>query len=253
MTVVARLPRKRVLVATLGQSLTVGHVQDQTGTIDWPYSAKYAACSDPVLPNGGDEGSAWPSFCDYMAAIDIAVSIKNTARGGTGLIEDWLGDTSGLGTGTPYASGDPGFDPNGYIQDVLDEMNTNAVYDERWAFIAFAKKDGDNNVTRENWSLALQNITDVLLDNDINVAIGLSGAGASIESWLITAGYPGRLDALHYYLNDARVIAGGNLAEAMGASYTDYLQNDDVHLIPAGSELMSETWFNAVNDTAFTA
>jgi len=52
------------------------------------------------------------------------VKWKNLAVGGTGIISNWTGYTGAVVTGTPYAYGDVGFDPNNYVSGMVTAIQT---------------------------------------------------------------------------------------------------------------------------------
>lgn len=248
---VARLPRKRIVMATMGQSNEVGHCQTYDGVTNVTFASQIGGCGDPVLPNGGSEGSMWPMFVDHFARDNVAVTVHNTAVGATGIVKEWCGDSVGDGSGVPFDSADGGFDPNSYFADALAEIDS-GTFDEAWVTIAFGQADAGDSVSAANFQLALENATNYFLDNGAKVALGLSVVNSTV-TWYEDNGLVGLTAALTTFADNPNVIAGGNLYTAFGKlEATSYLQSDGNHMIPRGYENAAKVWYDALNGTAFT-
>lgn len=176
---------------------------------------------DPILPNGqtgtlpatGNQDSWWPKcFQAVYDATGIMTDLGNTAVGGTSVVKHWCGDPSGLGTGTPYAMADGGFDPNGYFADALAEAQK-GTFDARYVIMSLGQTDSSLNVTLVNYQLGLQNAIDYFEANGVTVILGFTCFQTGDATWYSTVGTVAIANLL---AANPSVLAGANLYDLWG-------------------------------------
>lgn len=152
-----------------------------------------------------------------------------------------------------YGPGDPLFDPNGYVAVALSGFDK-LPPGERWTFISIGQGDAGSfwTVSREQYKLALINVTQAALARGSKVAIGFSvyrdnpASEANYQSRLL----PGRLDALQHFKGDPRVIPGANLREALGKLPSDPPKGpglvERIHMNDDAYGLASHAWLDAL-------
>jgi hypothetical protein len=241
---------KRVQLAIVGQSNERGRRREQgddtkTG---WTTTKIGQGQSDPIKPKGGTgsatlDGSMWPRLIDRMAdERNITLNVYNTGVGSTGIVKSWCGDASGLGTGTPYASGDIGFDPNSYFADVTTGASV-GTFDERWCLISLGQEDASDGVSAANYQLGIENATNYLLDQGFKVAIGFTCFQTGGEAWFAAAS--DAVDAaIATFSDNPNVIAGANLYKTLGVGVGLY---DGNHMDANAYDDASDDWFDVFN------
>ena len=179
---------------------------------------------DPLEPNGfnpfptsGFYGSQWPPVAQAMWDLKRYWMQFNTfAVGATSWVEHWCGDPSGIGTGVPYAFGDAGFDPQGYIANTVAQSQLGR-FDERWVFMANGQRDGSNNTSDANYQLAMTNMIDYYLSLGLKVILGFSRYHSA---WSTTIGSPAVASVVASYASNPNVIAGADLTVTLGSLHS---------------------------------
>ncbi len=225
------------LIVVVGQSNERGN---DTATLR---KSVIGACADPIPPKGTSYGSWWPIVVDNDAERGIKTRVRVAAVGGTGVVMEWCGDTSGVGTGTPYDMNDGGFDPNGYFADALAEA-TAGTFDEVIVVISFGQRDSVLNVSAANFQLGLENAVNYFLSNGVKVALGFSCFKTGADSWYQNNGNVGYQAALATFANNSNVIEGANLYEGIG---TGVELPDGDHMASRGYEIAGQLWSNALS------
>ncbi len=164
-----------------------------------------------------------------------------------------LGTSTATDTAGIVASTNPRFDPNGYIAAAYAGLSSAVGYDEKWCFISIGQSDKTYSASAAEYSAALQNVTNYMLDRGVKVAIGFTcyGATAGLDAWYTSDLLPGRIAALSAFSGNRNVIAGANLREALGVLATTPasgpgLQSDNLHMNDAAYALASEAWRDAL-------
>ena len=219
---------KRISMAILGQSNEAGFglFSDRSH-----YGAPYADKTTDVV------GSWWGAALDKLwIETSIWCDITNTAVGATGVVKDWCGDTVGDGTGTPYASGDGGFDPNGYMAAALAGALKAPNTHEAWVYICNGQQDSQTT-TLANYQLGLQNAIDYFLANDVKVILGFSCYYAAQAAWYANSGSVAVANILASYSGSDLVKEGANLYTELGI---DIAFQDGAHMERTGYNLAAE-------------
>lgn len=230
-------PAKRIVAALVGQSNEAGADAQTTSR----KSRFGAPCKDPIPPEGGVNGSWWPITVENLGRNGTWLRIYNTAKGATGLADDWVGRNGGVlaeieGTG---------WDANSYLSDALAQANQ-GTYDERWIFISLGQTDADDATDLADWTAALERTTQYFLNNGIKVAIGFTSASPADGgrvTWNANIGQPGVTAALATFASNSNVIAGGNLYEYWGESVK---LRDNSHMTASQYKKAGEVWSDAL-------
>ena len=231
---------RRNLWIVLGQSNEVGAWQDPPAT-PAPQAHPGPILGDPIGPHGGADGSMWPGlfWLLWQTQPQLRVTVRNVARGGTGIVGDWVG-LEGSAAAQP---GDAGYDPNGYIADALAEGIRGTL--RTWARVDVAINWGQNDATNARtlaqWFGAHEVLIDQLLalDSAPSVWVGTSFYYPGQASWYNTVGIPGIASVLANYASNPRVQAGANMAVALGSHVT---LRDTVHADATSYERGVSEW-----------
>ena len=217
----------RRIVSACGQSNERGQWVTQTAEDPLPQTPGGSMHGDPLLPNGNVNGTLWPPVMHeiWKRNPSHVFKFRNTCEGATSIVDDWCG-TAGT---VPFSDADGGFDPNGYIQVMTDEIAIGS-FDERWVFISIGQRDASNGTTKANFAQGIVNVTNHVLSQGAayRVAIGFTCYQASQAAAFAAELNPGVTSALATFAGNPNVIAGANLYERFGAGlgYVDGVHMD---------------------------
>lgn len=202
-------------------------------------------------------GKTWK--CTTTSTGGIRASTVTPAAGlqADGITWQDLGSSTGTDTVGVLGPSHARFDPNGYIAAAYAGLSGSTGFDEKWAFISFGQSDNTMFTTAADFSQAIQNVTNYMLDRSVKVAIGFTcyDAEPGAEAYYQSALLPGLALAQATYSGNRNVIAGANLRTALGVLAveptsvqisTPALQDDTLHMNDAAYALASEAWRDAL-------
>jgi hypothetical protein len=168
-------------------------------------------------------------------------------------------DSNDVG-GHVYASGQSGYDPNGYIAALKTRIGAlPAGLDQYWVFIAGNQSDlitGSHYVTSTLRATALINLIGDLLATfpTLNIAPGMTSYwNSGYESANPPVSYeavlePSNASALAYFAGNPRVFAGGDLFVGLGKSpvYSGGDSPSNIHIGPESTIAAAKIWRDAL-------